>query len=168
MPRRWRPACARAVVSVDPGVPLFGVRTMEERMAQTLETARFNTLLLALLGGVGLLLAAIGIYGVIAYFASAADRRDRHPPRAGRLAHDVLRLIVRPGRDSGRGGRASRRARRALAAARSPASWSTSRANDPLTFGAVAVVLAVVALLAALIPARRAAALDPTRALQHD
>ena len=68
--RGLAPAVRGAVARVDPGVPLFGVRTMEERMAQTLETARFNAILLALLGGVGLLLAAVGIYGVIAYLTT--------------------------------------------------------------------------------------------------
>ncbi len=53
-----------------PELPLYDVRPMDQRLAGTLETARFNTLLLSLLGGIGLLLAASGIYGVIAYFVS--------------------------------------------------------------------------------------------------
>jgi predicted permease len=59
-----------AVMSVDRDLPLFDVRTMEQRLSGSLATARFNTVLLSLLGGVGLLLAASGIYGVIAYYVS--------------------------------------------------------------------------------------------------
>src|SRR3954468_1731529 len=87
-------AVRRAIVSVDPGVPLFGVRTMEERMALTLETARFNTMLLAMLGGVGLLLAAVGIYGVISYFATQRTAEIGIRLALGASAANVLRLIV--------------------------------------------------------------------------
>src|SRR4029453_13687330 len=59
-----------AVMRLYRDLPLFGVRTMEQRLSGSLATARFNTVLLSLLGGVGLLLAASGIYGVIAYFVS--------------------------------------------------------------------------------------------------
>ena len=59
-----------AVARIDRDLPLFDVKTMEERLAGSLATARFNTLLLTLLGAIGLVLAATGIYGVIAYFVS--------------------------------------------------------------------------------------------------
>ena len=60
----------RIVSEIAPGVPVFQVRTMEERLRQSMATARFNTMLLTLLGIVGLVLAAIGVYGVIAYFVT--------------------------------------------------------------------------------------------------
>jgi putative ABC transport system permease protein len=156
----------RAIVSVDPGVPLFGVRTMEERMASTLETARFNTMLLALLGGVGLLLAAVGIYGVISYFATQRTAEIGIRLALGASRANVLRLVVRQaalpvttGLVLGAVG--------AMFASRAIATQLVNvPANDPLTFAAVAAGLALIALLAALIPARRAASLDPTRALQ--
>jgi len=62
---------------VAPGVPVFDVRTMEERLGASLSTARFNMLLLTLLGAIGLLLAAIGIYGVIGYFVSPPRGHER-------------------------------------------------------------------------------------------
>src|SRR6185436_16697336 len=111
-PGALAPGVRRAISGVDSAVPLYSVRTMEERMSVTLQTARFNT---ALLVGAGVVLGALG-----AAFASRA------------IATQLVNV----------------------------------RANDPLTFLAVAAVLALIALLAALIPARRAAALDPTIALQ--
>ena len=83
----WR--TVRDVVrTVAPGVPVFQVRTMEQRLQDSMATARFNTMLLTLLGLVGLVLAAIGVYGVIAYFvtqAHAGDRRTHGARRVTRL-----------------------------------------------------------------------------------
>jgi hypothetical protein len=59
-----------AMTRIDRDLPLFDVKTMEVRLASSMATARFNMLLLTLLGGIGLILAATGIYGVIAYFVS--------------------------------------------------------------------------------------------------
>ena len=156
-----------AVARVDPSVPLFSVRTMEERMAQMLETARFSAFLLALLGAVGLLLAAVGIYGVIAYLTTQRTAEIGIRLALGASRMSVLRLIVSQAAIPVAAG-VLLGAMGATLAARALASHLVNiKANDPLTFGAVAVILAVVALLAALIPARRAAGLDPTRALQQ-
>src|SRR6185503_580965 len=92
-PAALAPGVRRAVATVDPGVPLFGVRTMEERMALTLETARFNTMLLAALGVVGLVLAAGGIYGVISYFAAQRTSEIGIRLALGATRANVLRLI---------------------------------------------------------------------------
>ena len=156
-----------AVASVDPGVPLFGVGTMEDRMAQTLETARFNALLLALLGGVGLLLAAVGIYSVIAYLTTQRTAEIGIRLALGASRMSVLRLIVSQAAVPVAAGVLLGALCASLAARVLASQLVNITANDPLTFGAVAVILAVVALLAALIPAHRAAALDPTRTLQQ-
>ncbi|MGE5835264.1 MAG: ADOP family duplicated permease [Acidobacteriota bacterium] len=158
-----RPAVRQAVSSVDPGIPLFSPMTMDERMARTVQTERFNTMLLAILGGVGILLAAVGIYGVISYFAA-----QRAPEIGIRLAlgatrETVLRLVagqaaapVAAGVVIGGTG--------ALFASQVLATQLVNvTPTDPLTFAAGVLVLAVVASLAALIPARRAAALDPAQ-----
>ena len=159
-------AVRRVVASIDPAIPLYNVATMEQRMARTLEPARFNTVLLALLGGVGLLLAAVGIYGVIAYFATQRTSEIGIRMALGASRGDVVLLVVRQaivpvlvGMCAGAGG--------ALLASRAIATQLVNvRPTDPATFVAVVSTLMIVGLCAALIPARRAASVDPTRALQ--
>jgi putative ABC transport system permease protein len=160
------PGVRRAISGIDPGVPLYSVRTMEERMSVTLETARFNTMLLGALGAVGLLLAAVGIYGVIAYFATQRTAEIGIRLALGASRGNVLTLVVRQAAVPVAAG-VILGALGAVFASRAIATQLVNvRANDPVTFLAVAAVLALIALLAALIPARRAAGLDPTTALQ--
>jgi predicted lysophospholipase L1 biosynthesis ABC-type transport system permease subunit len=159
----------RAIVrGIDPELPLYDVRQMDQRLAGTLATARFNTLLLSLLGGVGLVLAASGIYGVIAYFVTQRTQEIGVRIALGASTADVVRLILgqalRPVAIGAAIGVVA-----ALAASRAIASqlFGVSRA-DPLTIAAVVATLIGVALVACAIPARRAAAVDPTRALQSE
>jgi len=156
------------VTSIDPDLPLFDVRTMNERIGRTLAESRFNTLLLSLLGAIGLLLAATGIYGVIAYFVSQRTQEIGVRIALGASSSSVVRLIlgqallpVAIGAAIGIAG--------ALAASRVLANqlFGVSR-TDPLTIAAVVATLIGVALLASAVPARRAAAVDPTRALQAE
>ena len=159
----------RAIVGrIDPELPLYDVRQMDERLAGTLATARFNTLLLSLLGGIGLLLAASGIYGVIAYFVSQRTQEIGVRIALGASTGNVVRLILgqalRPvaiGAAIGVVG--------AVVASRVIASqlFGVSR-TDPLTIAAVVATLVGVAFVASVVPARRAAAIDPTRALQAE
>jgi putative ABC transport system permease protein len=155
-----------AAASVAPGVPLFNIRTMEQRIGESLATARFNTLLLTLLGGVGLLLAVLGIYGVIAYFVTRRTHEIGVRLALGASRLDVIGLVVKQatvpvGLGIGGGLAVSFALTRVL----SGQLFGVS-AGDPLTYGAVALLLAGVALLATLAPALRAAGVDPTRALQ--
>jgi putative ABC transport system permease protein len=156
------------VARIDPDLPLFDVRTMEQRLSGTLATARFNTLLLAILGGMGLVLAASGIYGVIAYFVSQRRQEIGVRIALGATPRAVVRLVLgqvmRPvalGTVVGLAG--------ALAASRvlSGQLVGVGRA-DPLTITAVTATLIVVALVASAVPARRAAEVDPARALQAE
>jgi len=123
-------------------------------------------MLLIVLGGVGLLLAGVGIYGVIAYFATERTAEIGIRLALGASRGSVVSLVVRQaampvGAGVVIGALGAVFASRAIAA-----QLVNVEAYDPLTFLAVAGILVVVALLAALIPARRAARLDPTRALQ--
>jgi putative ABC transport system permease protein len=159
----------RAIVRrIDAELPLYDVREMDQRLAGTLATARFNTLLLSLLGGVGLVLAASGIYGVIAYFVTQRTQEIGVRIALGASTADVVRLILgqalRPVAIGAAIGVVA-----ALAASRAIASqlFGVSRA-DPLTIAAVVATLIGVALVASAVPARRAAAVDPTRALQSE
>jgi hypothetical protein len=157
-----------AVARIDPDLPIFDVRTMDQRLAGTLATARFNTLLLSLLGAVGLALAAIGIYGVIAYFVTQRTQEIGVRMALGATASGVVRLVLaqalRPvaaGAAIGVGG--------ALAATRVLASQLVDVSpTDPLTIAAVVATLFGVALVASAVPARRAAITDPSRALRAE
>jgi putative ABC transport system permease protein len=156
----------RVVASIDSDVPLYDVLSMEQRMAESLATARFNTLLLTLLGCFGLLLAAGGIYGVAAYFVTQRTAEIGVRMALGATRRDVLRLVlwrailpVAAGVILGLA--ASAAATRVLAA-----SLVGVEPTDPLTLAAVILVLVSTALLASVFPARRAASVDPTRALQ--
>ena len=155
-----------AVAPVAPGVPLFDARTMEQRIGASLQTARFNTLLLTILGGLGVLLAVVGIYGVIAYFVTRRTRELGVRMALGATRHDVIALVLRQavwpvGLGIAIGVVAS------LATSRLLTSQLFGVAPaDPMTFAVVAVALALVAFTASFIPALRAAAADPTEALR--
>jgi predicted permease len=157
-----------AMTRVDRDLPLFDVRTMEQRLAGSLATARFNTLLLSLLGGIGLLLAASGIYGVIGYFVSQRTQEIGVRMALGATAGSVVRLILGQAMMPVAIGAAIGIAA-ALAATQVLASqlFQVSR-TDPLTIAAVVATLIGVALVASAVPARRAASVDPTRALQSE
>jgi putative ABC transport system permease protein len=156
------------VARIDPELPLYDVRLMDQRLAGALETTRFNTLLLSLLGGIGLLLAASGNYGVIAYFVSQRTQEIGVRIALGASSASVVRLILAQAMRPVAAGAAIGTIA-ALAASRVIASqlFNVSR-TDPLTIGAVVAALVGVALVASAVPARRAAAVDPTRALQSE
>ncbi|HYN07392.1 MAG TPA: ABC transporter permease [Vicinamibacterales bacterium] len=155
----------RATAEIAPGVPLFNVRTMEERLSGALTTSRFNTLLLTLLGAIGLVLAAVGIYGVVAYFVTRRTQEIGVRMALGATRLDVVALVIRhaawpvaAGVVIGVGASAL------LAGVLTPQLFKVAP-YDPATFATVAGTLVVVALVASLVPARRAASVDPTTAL---
>jgi putative ABC transport system permease protein len=140
---------------------------MEQRRQSSTATSRFNTLLLTTLGVVGLVLSAIGIYGVIAYFVSQRTQEIGVRLALGAAPTDVVRLVIgqalKPvvaGLVVGVGV--------ALAATRMLTSqlYGVSP-RDPITIVFVCVGFVVVAVLASWVPARRAASVDPTRALNQ-
>ncbi|HET9210542.1 MAG TPA: ABC transporter permease [Thermoanaerobaculia bacterium] len=155
----------QAVLATDPRLPVFNLLTMEEIRASLSATTRFNMLLLTALGTIGLLLAAVGIYGVIAYFVSQRTQEIGVRMALGATEGKVLSLVVwqamRPvllGLVVGLAGAAA--AGRAIAGLLFGVSTT-----DPATFAGVILVLAAAALLASWLPAKRAARVEPTRAL---
>ena len=158
----------KEVAAMDPDLPLFSVKTMEEYMSASVASPRFNTTLLAIFAGVALVLTIVGLYGVMSY--SVAQRTNEIGIRLalGAQSRDVLLMIVKQGTlliVLGLGiGLAL-----AYAATQLISSWLFGvSAKDPFTFAGVAVVLAFVALLACYIPAWRATKVDPLRALRYE
>ena len=167
-PQTLTPAVRAALQRIDPDLPLFDVRQMDERLAAALATARFNTLLLSLLGAIGLLLAASGIYGVIAYFVSQRTQEIGVRIALGATAAGVVRLVLGEALQPVALG-AALGVVSAIAATRVLASQLFDVSpTDPLTIAAVVAMLVGVAAVASVIPARRAASIDPTRALQAE
>jgi predicted permease len=156
----------RALAGIDPTVPLFGVSTMEERLGRTLAEARFNTALLLTLGLAGLLLAIVGIYGVIAYFVSHRTQEIGVRLALGASPGDVVRLVIRQGLRPVLWGIATGLVLAAASTRVLAAALFGVTPRDPLTMAAVAIALLVIALAASWLPARRATRIDPTRALQ--
>jgi putative ABC transport system permease protein len=154
-----------AVRRVDPTLPVYQVRSMEQRLQASVAQARFNTLLMLMLGGIGLTLSAIGVYGVIAYFVTQRQQEIGIRMALGARGTDVIRMIVRQGMQPVFLGMALGVAG-AYAASRVLTSYVHGvTTTDPMTFAAVVALLTIVALIATVMPARRAVRVDPTRVL---
>lgn len=161
-------AVRQAARGAAPGIPVYDIRTMEERLRGSLSEERFHTMLLATLGGIGLLLAAIGVYGIIAYFVAQRTAEFGVRIALGATPRDILLVTARHsllpiGLGLGAGVLASLGAAKVLSA--------TLRGvgpRDPFTFGAVVAVLCAAAALATYLPARRATRIDPMTALRSE
>jgi putative ABC transport system permease protein len=162
-------SAARNVIrTLDPEQPVADVRTMESLIGNSVARARFNTLLLAIFAVVALLLAGVGIYGVMAY--SVAQRTHEIGVRMalGARAADVLRLIIKQGMRLATAGVAIGLAcSLALTRLMKTLLFDVS-ATDPLTFIGIPLLLALAAMAACFIPARRAAKVDPMAALRYE
>jgi putative ABC transport system permease protein len=161
-------AVRAAVAGVRSDVPVYDLMTMEQRIANSTSRNKFNTLLLLAFSVLALVLAAVGLYGVVAYSVTQRTREIGIRIALGARTGDVLRLIVRQGMRLVLAGTLIGLAG-ALALTRLLRSllFSVSSA-DPLTFAIIPVLLVAVALLACWLPARRAAKVDPVEALRFE
>jgi putative ABC transport system permease protein len=165
-PRSLISAVTKEVASMDQDIPLFGVKSMEEYLSADVAGPRFSTTLLSIFAGVALVLTIVGLYGVMSY--SVAQRTNEIGIRLalGAQSRDVVLMIVKQGSRLillglvfGLLG--------AFALTRFIASLLFGvTAKDPLTFAAVALLLAIVTLLACYVPAWRATKVDPMDALR--
>jgi predicted permease len=160
-------AIRQTVYSMDRNLPVTNVRPFSDALGESTSRERFRTFLLGLFGTIALVLAAVGVYGVISYSASQRVHEIGIRVALGAQRGDVLRLVL---------GQGARLALLGLGIGAVLAflftRWIASllygvSATDPLTFGAVAIVLLVVAVTACYIPARRAMRVDPMAALRY-
>jgi putative ABC transport system permease protein len=167
-PRGLISAIRSEVQGMDPEVPVFNVKTMDEYIAATVAAPRFNTTLLGIFAAVALVLTIVGLYGVMSYSVARRTNEIGIRMALGAQTRDVLRLIVSQGFKLVLLGLAIGLVG-AFALMRVISSLLFGvTTKDPLTFVAVALVLAGVALLACYIPARRAARVDPLKALHYE
>jgi ABC-type antimicrobial peptide transport system permease subunit len=166
-PASFAPIVEREVRALDRDQPVSDLRTMDQWVSRTLAEARFSSTLLITFAGLALMLAAIGIYGVMSYAVSQRTAEIGIRLALGAEARDILRMIV---------GNAVRLAAvglaigvgLALALSRTLSSLLFQTAGtDPLTFALVVALLGAVALAASYVPARRASRIPPVDALRY-
>ena len=158
----------RAVRALDPDVPIYNVRTMAQRVDESLARRRFSMLLLTVFAGLALGLASIGIYGVIACLVTQGRRELGIRMALGATPRGILLLILRHGL-----GVALLGVGAGLAGAFALTRFMRNLlfgigAVDPPTFVTVSVLLTAVALVASYLPARRAAGIDPMVSLRSE
>jgi putative ABC transport system permease protein len=167
-PEQLAASVRHAVESIDREIPVYGVQTMEEYVGQATEQPRLNMMLLALFAALALVLASLGIYGVLSYIVARRTQEIGIRLALGATRGDVMRLVVGQGM--------------ALAltgiAIGVVAAWALTRAmrgllfgvspHDPATFAAMAALLAAIAMGASYLPGRRATRVDPMVALRNE
>ena len=161
-------ALRRAVASVDPSLPIYDVLTLDERISGALARPRFNAGLVAGFAGAALLIAALGVYGMLSYSVSSRLREIGVRLALGAAPDRMVRFVLGEGLRLAAlgvliglaGAIAAGRITRSLVVEVSP--------TDPRVLGAVAIAMLAVAALAALLPARRASAVDPMVVLRQE
>ncbi len=167
-PSNLAAAVRQAVRSVDGAVPNFEITTVKQELANLDRPRRSQTLLLGVSALVALILASLGLYGLLSYLVEQRTQEIGIRVALGAQRHDVLKLVIAQGMTLALTGAVT-----GLAASWALTRWLKSllfgvSATDPLTFAGVTLLLIVVALLACYLPARRAAKVDPLVALKHE
>jgi putative ABC transport system permease protein len=153
---------------LDPQLPVANIYTMDQEMASSVAASKFNTFVLGIFAFLAIFLAAIGIYGLLAYAVAQQTHEIGIRMALGAQRRDVMRLILVQGARLALAGTAiGLFAAFGLTRLMSSLLYGIS-ASDPLTFAAVAIVLVAVALLACYIPAHRAMRVDPMVALRYE
>jgi predicted permease len=160
-------AARSEVLALDRNLPVYNIRTMDQDLSNSVSSTRLSMWLMGAFALMGLLLAAIGIFGVVSYTVTQRTHEIGVRRALGAQASDVLRMVV---------GQGMRLALAGVGVGLLAASGLTGLmskllvgvgANDPLTFGVISLLLLFVALVATLIPARRATKVDPLTALRR-
>jgi putative ABC transport system permease protein len=159
-------AIRAAVRTVMPAAPVYRITTMRDALSATIAVDHFNTVLLVALGVIGMLLAAIGIYGVVGYFVAQRTHEIGIRMALGATGKQILHLLTWQGLVPIVIGLAIGAGLAMWSARLLQASLYGVSAHDPLTYAAVTAVLLLAGILATVLPARRAARVDPMQVLQ--
>jgi putative ABC transport system permease protein len=161
------PQIRHRVQGIDPGLPVYGIASMNELLDRSLASRRFSAQLVGGFAGVALLLAAIGIYGVLAYMVGQRSREIGLRVALGATRDDILKLVVTKGVVLAGIGIIAGVLLSAATASMMGSLLYGVRPHDPAVFLAVPLMLFAAAVLASYIPARRAAKADPVIALRE-
>jgi predicted permease len=156
-----------AVRNIDPGLPVFRITTMDEGLRLTMAQARFNTSLMTMLGVTGLVLAALGIYSVIAWLVAQRTREIGVRMALGASSGAVVRDVTVNGLKPVGIGLALGLAGALVTGRLLENQLFQVGARDPIALGSVVALMLIVGIVAAIVPAWRASSIDPSRAL-HD
>jgi predicted permease len=159
-------ATKSALRSLDPDLPMYHARTMEQQVNESLAQRRFSMMLLGVFAGVALALATIGIYGVMAYLVNQGTRELGIRMALGASQRNILSLVVRQGMVLAISGETIGLAAAFLLMRLMRSLLFGVEATDPITFAGISLLLASIALLACYIPAQRAARIDPLISLR--
>jgi len=161
-------ALREAVAATDPLVPTGAIRSMDQLLSRSLALRSFMMLLLGFFGGLALLLASVGIYGVIAFAVSQRTREIGVRMALGARPADVLRMVLREGMTLVGAGVVLGVAASLMLTRLLEGMVYGVRVRDPLIFAAVDLLLVAVSLVACYVPARRATRVDPLVALRYE
>jgi putative ABC transport system permease protein len=167
-PMRLVPAIREALAELDPDVPLAGVATMEDVLADSVSDRRATTLVVGVFALVALLLSAVGVYGVLAYQVARRAREIGVRMALGASVGNVSKGVLRSGLRLVAVGLALGVPASVLAARLVRSMLFDVGVADPLTYAGVVLFLAIVAAAACLLPARSAAQVDPARAFRSE
>ena len=162
------PAVRQLVSELAPDLALYDMRTMEEHLRMSVVIPRIAAMLLGIFGAVALTLAAIGLYGLVAFVVGQRTQEIGVRMALGADRGDILRNVMGQGARLALVGLVAGGVLAALATPLLASLLVNVSPTDLLTFGGTGAVLLTVALIAAWIPARRAANLDPVQALRAD
>jgi putative ABC transport system permease protein len=167
-PESLAAAVRTEVQAMDQDQPVYSIRTLSSVLSESVATPRFRTLLFGVFAVVALILAAVGIYGVMSYAVTQRTHEIGIRVALGAQGSDVLKLVVGHGMALTLAGvMIGLTGAFALTRVLSTLLFGVS-ATDPATFSVIAVLLAAVAFLACYIPARRATRVDPMVALRYE
>ena len=161
-------AVRKLIADIDPDLPIYHVRTMSDRLIESVSQQRFSMVLASLFAGLALLLAAIGTYGVMSYMVSQGFREIGIRIALGATPRAILKLVLRRGWELSASGVIV-----GLLGAFALTRLLRSQIfgvgiTDPFTFLAAILILIAIALIASYVPARRAARVDPMKSLRNE